>query len=261
MRKFIESRGFLTLLLVAALAWSVSTVERGGQLTHPGGLAALLQFLGGILNPEVSPSFLKVTLEAIWQTIAYAVAGITLAVALGFPLGVVASGILVRSARVRWPVVLGARFFLAFVRSIHELVWAWLFVVAIGLLPMAAVLALAIPYGGILGRIYAEILNDVPSEPLRALRASGSSELKVLLYGRLPMALPDMLSYTFYRFECAIRAVTVMSFVGIGGLGYQILLSLNDLLYGEVWTLLFFLIALIAVIDIWSGAVRRRLVS
>ena len=75
------------------------------------------------------------------------------------------------------------------------------------------------------------------------------------------MALPDMLSYTFYRFECAIRAVTVMSFVGIGGLGYQILLSLNDLLYGEVWTLLFFLIALIAVIDIWSGAVRRRLVS
>ena len=92
------------------------------------------------------------------------------------------------------PVVVGTRGFLAFIRSIHELVWAWLFVVAIGLSPAAAILALAIPYGGILGRIYSEIINDVPAEPLRALRAAGASEWKVLLYGRLVMALPDMLS-------------------------------------------------------------------
>lgn len=261
MRRLVESRGFLTVLLVAALVWSVSSVDWGSPLVHPGGFAALLQFLRAILSPEVSPSFVMVALGASWKTIAYAVAGITLAVALGFPLGVVASGVLVRSARARWPAVLGTRFLLAFLRSIHELVWAWLFVVAIGLSPMAAILALAIPYGGILGRIYAEILNDVPSQPLQALRASGGSEWKVFLYGRLPIALPDMLSYTFYRFECAIRAVIIMSFVGIGGLGYQILLSLNDLLYNEVWTLLFFLVALIAVVDIWSSAVRRRLVS
>jgi phosphonate transport system permease protein len=70
-----------------------------------------------------------------------------------------------------------------------------------------------------------------------------------------------MLSYTFYRFECAIRAATIMSFVGIGGLGYHIFLSLDDLRYGQIWTLLFFLIGLIAVVDVWSTAVRRRLVS
>ena len=116
--------------------------------------------------------------------------------------------------------VLGARFFLAAIRSVHELVWAWLFVAAVGLSPMAAILALAIPYGGILGRIYSEILDDVPSEPIRALRVSGASEWKVFLYGRLSMAMPDILSYTFYRLECAIRAAAIMSFVGIAGLGY-----------------------------------------
>ena len=259
--RLIESRGFLTVLLLAALAWSVAAVDWGDPLIHSGGVTSILEFLRALLTPELSPSFLKVTLVATWRTVAYAVAGITLAVALGFPLGVVASGVLARSARTRWPSVVGTRFFLAIIRSIHELAWAWLFVVAIGLSPMAAILALAIPYGGILGRIYSDILQDVPAEPLQALRASGASEWKVLLYGRLPMALPDMLSYTFYRFECAIRAATIMGFVGIGGLGYYILLSLDDLLYSEVGTLLLILIGLIAVVDMWSTAARRRLVS
>ena len=81
------------------------------------------------------------------------------------------------------------------------------------------------------------------------------------MYGRLAMALPDMLSYTFYRFECAIRAAAIMSFVGIAGLGYQIQLSLDELIYGQVWTLLIFLVLLILVVDVWSTVVRKRLVS
>ena len=93
--------------------------------------------------------------------------------------------------------------------------------------PVAGILALAIPYAGILGRIYSEILVDVPQQPLNALRASGASEFKVFLYGRLPMALPDMLSYTFYRLECAVRSAAILSFVGITGLGYQIRLSID----------------------------------
>jgi phosphonate transport system permease protein len=136
-------------------------------------------------------------------------------------------------------------------------VWAWLFVVAIGLSPIAGIFALAIPYAGILGRIYSEILVDVPEEPLNALRTSGASEFKVFLYGRLPMAMPDMLSYTFYRLECGIRSAAILSFVGITGLGYQIQLSLNDLLYNEVWTLLLFLVGLVALVDLWSSLVRK----
>ena len=261
LRTGLESRGFLTVALVGVLAWSLSSIDWDGPLVHTGGAHAAREFFGAIFRPDLSPSFLKLALEATWYTIVYAVAGITLAVLFGLPLGIFASGTLSTSAQIRWPVVVIIRGYLAISRSIHELVWAWLFVAAIGLSPITAILALAIPYAGILGRIYAEILNDVPEQPIRSLRTSGASQWKVLLYGRLIMAIPDMLSYTFYRFECAIRAAAIMSFVGIAGLGYQIQLSLDDLLYGQVWTTLFFMVLLILVVDVWSTMVRRRLVT
>ena len=259
--RFLESRRFLTILLLGVLAWSLYNVNWNEPIIHTGGGSALLDLLRTLLTPELSPSFLKVAIKASWLTLVYAVAGISLAILIGFPLGVVASGVLVRPGAKRRAIMIGTRFFLAVIRSVHELVWAWFLVVAIGLSPMAGILGLAIPYGGILGRIYADILNDVRQEPLRALRGAGASEGKILLYGRLPMALPEMLSYTFYRFECAIRAAAILGFVGIGGLGLQIQLSLNDLLFGEVWTLLFFLIALVMAVDIWSSTLRRRLIS
>ena len=130
---------------------------------------------------------------------AYAVTGMTLALVIGLPLGALASGVVGGSSRSRTIIAVWVRVVLAFLRAIHELVWAWLFVVAIGLSPMAAILALALPYGGILGRNFSELLTDVPEAPLRALRMSGASELKVFLYGRLPMALPDMLSLRFLQ--------------------------------------------------------------
>lgn len=257
----LRGKGLLTVLMAAAFLWSLTAVDRGAPVVHPGGLGALSEVLRAAFQPELSPSFLWLTLESAWTTVAYAVAGICLAAPLGLLLGAAASGVLFRSARVRVPAVAGLRFALGFMRAIHELVWAWLFVAALGLSPVAAVLALAIPYGGILGRIFADILNDVPEEPLRALRAAGASELKVLLYGRLPMAAPDMLGYAFYRFECAIRAVAVMGFVGVGGLGLQVQLSMDDLLYREVWTLLYALVALVAVVDAWSSWVRRSITT
>ena len=228
---------------------------------HPGGLASIGQFFQTAISPELSGEFLTLTISSAWKTVAYAVAGICLAVALGLPLGVLASGVLTRNSRAKISGVAGFRFLLGAMRSVHELIWAWFFVAAVGLFPAAAILALAIPYAGILGRIYADILNDVPAAPLRALRASGASEAKILLYGRLPMALPDMLSYTFYRFECAIRSAAIMGFVGVGGLGMQIQLSLSDLYYPEVWTLLYAMVALVLLVDLWSSWVRRYLTS
>ena len=259
--RLVEGRRLLTFILLGAVAWSFFSVRWGGDLLHPGGADSALQILTSLFTLDLSPSFLQIAGAAAWTTVVYAVAGITLAVAVGLPLGVAASGALARSRGMRWGSVAGVRFLLGVMRSIHELVWAWLFVVAIGLSPMAAILALAIPYGGILGRIYAEVLTDVPEEPLRALRSAGASELRVLLYGRLPMALPDILSYTFYRFECAIRSAAIFSFVGIQGLGYQLQLSLDELLYSQMWTLLLSLVALVLLVDLWSTAVRRSLAA
>jgi phosphonate transport system permease protein len=256
---FLEGRGLLTVLLLAAFAGSFTRVDWDQPLVHAGGLHAIGEIASAILKPDLSATVLRDALSQTWTTMAYAVAGMTVALAIGFPAGLIASGTLTRRT---WPRRLNvglARGVLAFLRAIHELVWAWLFVAAIGLSPLAAVLALGIPYGGILGRIFAELLQDVPEAPLRALRSAGAREWRVLLYGRLPMALPDMVSYGFYRLECGIRAVAIMSFVGLGGLGQKIQLSFDDLDYSRAWTYLFFLIALIVLVDLWSTLCRRTL--
>ncbi|PKB77807.1 MAG: hypothetical protein BZY88_20780 [SAR202 cluster bacterium Io17-Chloro-G9] len=256
--QLFSNRRLLTLVLVAAAVWSLASVNWSGPLIHTRGGAVLVDFLLALFPPELSPGFLGLAFTATWQTLAFAVAGITLAVSLGVPLGVIASGSTGPSGR---PWVAAARLFLAVIRSIHELVWAVLFVAAFGLSSLTAILAIALPYAGILGRIYADLFNDVPQEPLRALQASGASPFKVFVYGRLPMALPDAVGYTFYRFECAIRAAAIMSFIGIRGLGFEIQLSLQDLLFGQVWTLMLFLVALVLVVDRWSTGVRRSLLA
>ena len=259
--RLLESRRLLTIILFAAFAWSLSGVDWFGPTVHTGGPQAFLRFIQSLFPPELSPAFLKLTLAASFQTLAYSVASITVAVIIAVPAGLLASGVVARSPSSGLPVAVASRFLLGAIRSVHELVWAVLFVYALGLSSATAILALALPYAGILGRIYADLLNDVSEEPLRALRACGASPFQVFLFGRLPMAFPDMLSYTFYRFECAIRSAAILGFVGIPGLGYQIQLSLHDILFGQVWTLMAAMVLLVVAVDLWSARVRRSLAA
>jgi phosphonate transport system permease protein len=254
----VHGRGALTLLLLAALLWSLLQVEWQDGVLRVNGLRVLASVMAGLLRPDLSAEVLATVARAAWITTVYAVAGLTLALALGLPLGILASGVLLRGRARRAAISVG-RGVLAALRAVHELVWAWLFVAALGLSPFAAVFALALPYAGVLGRIYADLLNDVPEPPLTALRASGAGEAQVLIYGRLPAAAPDMLAYTFYRFECAIRSSAIMGFVGLGGLGLQIQLAVSDLRFSVVGTALLAMIVLIAAIEAWSGVVRRDL--
>lgn len=257
----LRRRNILTLLLVAAIALSVLQIDRGRAVVHSGGGDALAEILLAFLTPELSLEVLGAAVRSAWITLSYAVAGMSLALAIGIPAGILASGTLVRRPGLRRATMVGTRAFLGFTRAIHELVWAWLLVAAIGLSPLVAVLALALPYGGILGRIYADLLNDVPDGPLVSLRTAGAGELGVLAYGRMVMALPDMVAYGMYRLECAIRSSAIMSFVGLGGLGFQIELALADLLYSRVATFLYVLMLLVIAVDTWSGAIRRRMVG
>lgn len=255
-----QKRNILTLTLVLVFILSLFSVNWGPDLLHSGGKVTILQIVKALFSPELSSDIIKLAIESTWITLAYAVAGMSLAIIVAFVFGILASGVLSSNYNSKVISMTIFRGVLGFMRAIHELVWAWLFVASIGLSPFAAIFALAIPYGGTLGRIFADILNDVSSEPIKALKSSGASKLQLLFYGYLPIAIPNMLSYTMYRFECAIRSSTIMSFVGLGGLGYQINLSLNDLKYNEVWTFMFFLIALVLLIDIWSNLLRKRLV-
>lgn len=254
-----HKKGILTILLTLIFIWSLFSVNWGSELIHTGGKATMIKIFSSLLHPKITPSIIKLGFISTWRTLAYAVAGMTLAFIFAFVFGILASGILARNEISRKTSKGIFRGILGFMRAIHELIWAWLFVAAVGLTPFAAIFALAIPYGGNLGRIYADILNDVPKEPIKALKASGASNFQLLIYGYLPMAKVDMISYTMYRFECAIRSSTIMSFVGLGGLGFQIQLSLQDLNYSQVWTFMFFLTALVVLIDFWSNLFRSRL--
>jgi phosphonate transport system permease protein len=255
----LHKRFILTLLLLAVFVWSLTSIYWNAELFHAGGIPTMLQIVEGLIQPNLEPGLLLVGLESAWVTLAYAVAGMSLAIVYAFIVGVLASGTLTSSKFSRIISKVFFRGILGFTRSIHELIWAWLFVAAVGLSPYAAILALAIPYGGILGRIFADMLNDVPFHPIVALQAAGSNRLQMLIYGYLPLVWADFISYTMYRFECAIRSSAIMSFVGLGGLGFQIQLALADLKYGSLWTFVFFLIALVIFVDLWSNFVRKGL--
>ncbi len=256
-----HKRNFLTFLLILIFAWSLFSLEWSAELFHPGGKVIIFQIIKSMFTPDLSKEMIQTSIISSWRTLSYAVAGMTLALFIALVFGIVASGVLANKNFTKYLSKTIFRGILGFMRAIHELVWAWLFVASIGLSPYAAIFALGIPYGGILGRIFADIINDVPKEPIEALKAAGASRVQILLYGYLPIAKADMISYTMYRFECAVRSSTIMSFVGLGGLGYQIQLALQDLNYNKVWTYIFFLIILVVLMDFWSNLLRRTLVE
>jgi phosphonate transport system permease protein len=144
-------------------------------------------------------------------------------------------------------------------RTVPELVWALVFVRVVGLGPTSGVLAIGLTYGGMLGKVFAEILESCDAHPTRMLLANGSGRLQAFFYGLLPQAAPELTSYAIYRWECAIRSSVVLGFVGAGGLGQQMDSSLKMLAGNEVATMLLVFIGLVALADTTSAWLRRSL--
>lgn len=248
-----ERRNLLTLALLLAFMSGLFAVDWQKGMFHSGGLAAAERLFGALVRPDFSVDLLWLAAKSSLLTFSYALISLSLAVVGGFVLAVFASGVLFRARGLQR----SARAVLGALRAVHELIWAWFFVAAVGLSPLGALFALAIPYAGYLGKIFADTLQAVPSAPISAMRQSGADRWQCFCYAYLPQALPTMLSYTLYRLECAVRSSSVLSFVGLGGIGMQIQLSLQDLRYEQVWTLLLFLVVMILLIDRWSYALRR----
>jgi phosphonate transport system permease protein len=135
-----------------------------------------------------------------------------------------------------------------------------MFVRAVGLGPFTGVLAIGVSYGGMLGKVYSEILENLETQPSEALQATGASRWKILVYGMLPQALPQLVSYTLYRWECAVRASAILGFIGAGGLGQQIELSMRMFNFHEVVTLVLILFLLVAAVDLLSARARKAAV-
>ena len=250
-----------------ALLWPlfVATEFQPGRLFDGRSLHVTLQFLRGFLPPAASDDFLSMVARETWRTVAIATAGMALAFALALPLTLLGTRVLSVSAlrgpmaALPWAVRQAVRLLLIVLRSVPELVWALVFVRVVGLGPTAGVLAIALTYGGMLGKVYGEILESGETHVTQTLLRNGCGRLQAFCYGLLPQNAGELVSYTIYRWECAIRSSVVLGYVGAGGLGQQLDSSMKMFAGGEVATMLLVFFALVALADRTSAWLRKAL--
>lgn len=240
------------VLAAVAASFIYLAIDYGALFTGES-LSLMAKFVAEFFPPDVSPAFLSKTAWGALQTLAVSALGTLLAAVGGALLALPASG---RSGGL----VQGAtRFVLNFLRSVPELVWAALMVLAAGIGPFAGALALALHTTGVLGRLFAESLENAPRAPEQALVLSGSSAVAAFSYGSLPLVLPQWVAYTLYRWEMNIRMATVLGFVGGGGLGQLLYFHLSIFQQQQAMTVLVAMFGLVALVDMASAWLRRGL--
>ncbi|MEM5428763.1 phosphonate ABC transporter, permease protein PhnE [Cupriavidus oxalaticus] len=242
----------LTLLaLASAVAASFAYLSLDlGRLFSADAAAEILRFLRTFFPPELSATFLARTGGAMLETLAVSAVGTLCAAVLGFGLALPACGIYGDALRAF------SRLLLNLLRSIPELVWAALTVLAVGLGPFAGTLALALHTAGVLGRLFAEALENAPRTPARALTEKGTPAALVFVYGTLPCVWPQFLAYILYRWEMNIRVAAILGFVGAGGLGQMLYFELSLFHMPQACTVIIAMLMLAALVDTASAIMR-----
>lgn len=241
-------------VLVVASFWSLDL--KWGEFLAPDALRKMGVFLASFFPPETSPAFLARTGVALLETLAMSALGTLLAAVLGLALALPAAKVHADDPARAKPL---ARLVLNALRSVPELVWASLLLISAGLGPFPGTLALALHTAGVLGRLFAESIENAPPGPASALRVRGVGEWRVFLYATLPQIWPQIISFTLYRWENNIRAAAVLGVVGAGGLGQMLAYHLGLFQMRETSTVLLGMIALVVLVDGMSFLSRRLL--
>ena len=243
----------------------VTTEFKPWLLWHTDSRKVMGNFLADFFPPAHDKEFLLLVAKETWRTVAVATAGIALALLLAIPLtllGTSALSVSSLSGKMAFlPSFLrqGIRWLLIVLRSVPELVWALVFVRVVGLGPTAGVLAIALTYAGMLGKVYTEILESGEAHATQSLMRNGGGRLQAFFYGLLPQNAAELTSYSVYRWECAIRSSAVLGFVGAGGLGQQLDNSMKMFKGSEVATLLIVFMLLVWLADKASSWLRKEL--
>lgn len=241
----------LLLLLISVAAFRYLALDFSGLL-DAGTLRSMGAYLSNFLPPDMSSNHLRAVARGALETLAMSVAGTLLAAITGLLLALPAAGNVGPAAK------LLARGILNMLRAIPELVWAALMVLAAGLGPNAGTLALALHTTGVLGRLFAEALENTPPHPAQAVRLAGGSRLSAFCYGTLPQLWPQLTAYTLYRWENNIRMSSVLGFVGAGGLGQMLYIHLSLFQQAQASTVLIAMLAMVVTVDSSSHWLRRR---
>ena len=219
-----------------------------------GGLGQMAEYAERFLHPDMSTGHLAAVWQGALETLAMSGLGTLLAMVVGLVLALPAAG------RFGWPLQGVARLLLNALRAIPELVWAALTVLAAGLGPNAGTLALALHTAGVLGRLFAEALENAPTEPAAAIRLQGGSQVTAFCYGTLPNLWPQLLAYSLYRWENNIRMASVLGFVGAGGLGQMLYTTLSLFQEAQASTVIIAMLVLVLLVDAFSDLLRQRYV-
>lgn len=254
-------------LAAGVVCWPllVMTEFKPWVLLQEENLKPTLNFLKDMWPLKLESDFLQFVLKETWRTVAIATTGLALAWVIAVPVALVSVRVLSISAltgrMAAWPAFVRVlvRAVAIVLRSVPELIWALVFVRVVGLGPTAGVLAIALTYGGMLGKVYADIIESGDGHVPQALLRNGASRLQAFFYGALPQNAGELASYTIYRWECAIRSSAVLGFVGAGGLGQQLDSSMKMFAGSEVGTMLLMFIVLVWMADRASAWVRKVL--
>jgi len=262
----------LVALIIVTWSWKSTQMSVSALLD---GWQNMLVYIGG--NPEIAesgffPPSLKISslnkyLVSMLETVQMAVLALILSVLIAFPLAFAASrntleilipGRRMVSQALRKALYTAIRFFANLSRSINELVWALIFVAAVGLGPMPGILALGIHTSGVLIKLFSEGIENVQPEPVTALMATGAGPMKVIRYAVIPQITPYFVSMTLYRFESDVRSATILGFTGAGGIGVYLYDKLRSYENQDVTTILIVIVITVALVDRLSAVIRRR---
>lgn len=239
------------LALICASFYSLTIQWR--ELFTADAVRSSLEFLRGFAPPELAWPFLVKIAQSTLETLSMSALGTGIAFVAGLALALPASGRFGTVARTLIRLVLNI------LRSIPELVWAVILLIAAGLGPFAGTLALAVHTTGVLGRLFADALENLPSAPEATLRINGAKPMTAFFYAALPQILPQLMSYTLYRWENNIRAAAVLGVVGAGGLGQMLKYYLSLFQMQQAASVIIAMLLMITVVDGTSFRLRRRL--
>lgn len=238
--------------VLALLLFSFGQVEIGRVVLLFANSANMRQFAQSFLHPDFVR--LPIYVAQMWLTIQIALWGTTIAVLLAIPLGLAAA----RNVTPMW-IQQPIRRLLDVLRSVPDLVLGTVFIVAVGLGPLAGVLALALNTGGVLAKLFSEAVEAIDPKPVEGVRATGAAPLHEVVWGVLPQVAPLWTSYALYRFESNARSATVLGLIGAGGIGQVLFESINGFQYERTAAIVIVIVAAVSIIDILSQALRQRL--
>jgi phosphonate transport system permease protein len=244
---------FLLALLVAALSWSWGPAEISRWTYLFTDSSNMAEYAAGFLRPDFSDW--RHYLEEMLVTIQIALWGTFLAVVLSVPFGILSS-----HNMVPWWVLQPVRRLMDLFRAIHEVVFAVLFVVAVGLGPFAGVMALFIHTTGILAKLFSEAVEAIDPRPVEAIRTTGASRVQQVIYGVIPQVLPLWISYSLYRLESNVRSATVLGIIGAGGIGQVLFESIRAFYYPEASAILIIVVITVTIMDLISQLLRRLVI-